>query len=135
MLDAVRMLRMALRTLVFAALMLVSAFTLWVAWEELTPPTTAVQAQSTDNDTQQVSVTRVVDGDTIEVSPQVESTTDVRLIGVVTPEVFGGVEPCGPEASDFTTEQLEGQEVTLEFDEDRVDPYDRALAYVWVSDV
>ena len=129
------MLRMALRTLVFAALMLVSAFTLWVAWEELTPPTTAVQAQSTDNDTQQVSVTRVVDGDTIEVSPQIESTADVRLIGVDTPEVFGGVEPCGPEASDFTTERLEGQDVTLEFDEDRVDPYDRALAYVWVPDL
>jgi hypothetical protein len=40
---------------------------LWIAWEMLTPPTTAVQAQSTDNDTQQVSVTRMVDGDTIEV--------------------------------------------------------------------
>ena len=49
--------------------------------------------------------------------------------------MFGGVEPCGPEASDFTTEQLEGQDVTLEFDADRVDPYDRALAYVWVSDL
>jgi endonuclease YncB( thermonuclease family) len=72
------MLRMSLRMLVFAALMLVSAFTLWVAWEELTPPTTAVQAQATDNDTQQVSITRVVDGDTIEISPQVEGISDVR---------------------------------------------------------
>jgi endonuclease YncB( thermonuclease family) len=126
------MLRMSLRMLVFA-LVLACGLTLWVAWEVLTPPTTAVQAQLTDNDTQQVSVTRVVDGDTIEVSPQVEGTADVRLIGVDTPEVFGGeVQPCGPEASDFTTEHLEGQDVTLEFDEDRVDPYDRALAYVWV---
>ena len=82
-----------------------------------------------------MSVTRVVDGDTIEVSPEVEVTEDVRLIGVDTPEVFGGEEPCGPEASDFTTEELEGQEVTLEFDEDRVDQYDRALAYVWVPDL
>jgi endonuclease YncB( thermonuclease family) len=111
---------------------LACGLTLWVAWEVLTPPTTAVQAQLTDNDTQQVSVTRVVDGDTIEVSPQVEGTADVRLIGVDTPEVFRGEEPCGPEASNFTTERLEGQDVTLEFDEDRVDPYDRALAYVWV---
>jgi endonuclease YncB( thermonuclease family) len=126
------MLRMSLRMLVFA-LVLACGLTLWVAWEVLTPPTTAVQAQSTDNNTQQVSVTRVVDGDTIEVSPQIEGTADVRLIGVDTPEVFGGeVQPCGPEASDFTTEHLEGQEVTLEFDEDRVDSYDRALAYVWV---
>src|SRR5215204_988271 len=124
------MLRMSLRMLAFA-LVLACGLTLWVAWEVLTPPiTTAVQAQSTDNDTQQVSVTRVVDGDTIEVSPQIEGTSDVRLIGVDTPEVFGGVEPCGPEASDFTTEQLEGQDVTLEFNADRVDPYDRALAYL-----
>jgi endonuclease YncB( thermonuclease family) len=114
---------------------LASGVTLWTAWEELTPPTTAVQAQSTDNETQQVSVTRVVDGDTIEVSPQVEGTADVRLIGVDTPEVSGGEEPCGPEASAFTTEQLEGQDVTLEFDEDPVDPYGRALAYVWVPDL
>jgi endonuclease YncB( thermonuclease family) len=130
------MLRMSLRMLVFA-LVLACGLTLWVAWEVLTPPTTttAVQAQSTGNDTQQVSVTRVVDGDTIEVSPQVEGTADVRLIGVDTPEVFGGVEPCGPEASDFTTERLEGQDVTLEFDEDRVDPYARALTYVWVPDL
>jgi endonuclease YncB( thermonuclease family) len=77
----------------------------------------------------------VVDGDTIDVSTQVEGTNRIRLIGVDTPEVFGGEEPCGPEASDFTTEQLEGQDITLEFDEDRVDQYDRALAYVWVPDL
>jgi hypothetical protein len=68
------MLRMSLRMFVFA-LVLACGLTLWVAWEVLTPPTTtaAVQAQSTDN-TLQVSVTRVVDGDTIEVSPQVEGS-------------------------------------------------------------
>ena len=77
----------------------------------------------------------VVDGDTIDVSPRAEGKTRVHLIGVDTPEVFGGEQPCGPEASDFTTEQLEGKDVTLEFDEDRIDPYDRALAYVWVPDL
>jgi hypothetical protein len=51
------------------------------------------------------------------------------------PRSSGGEEPCGPEASEFTTERLEGREVTLKFDEDRVDPYDRALAYVWVPDL
>jgi endonuclease YncB( thermonuclease family) len=44
-----------------------------------------------------VSVTRVVDGDTIEVSTEVEGTFDVRLIGVDTPEVFEEEEPCSPE--------------------------------------
>jgi micrococcal nuclease len=118
--------------LVLAALVLASGLTLCVAWVQLRHPTTPALAQT---DTLQVSVTRVVDGDTIEVSPQVEGTEDVRLIGVDTPEVSGGVEPCGPEASDFTTEQLEGQDVTLEFDEDLVDQYGRTLAYVWIPDL
>jgi micrococcal nuclease len=132
--SAVRRRRIVLRVLV-AAFVLACAITLWLAWEEVAPPTTPAQAQPTENNTQQVSVIRVVDGDTIEVSPQVEGTTDVRLVGVDTPEVFGGEEPCGSEASIFTTGQLEGQDVTLEFDEDRVDPFDRALAYVWVPEV
>ena len=123
---------MSWRVLILAALVFASGLTLRVAWEQLSHPATPALAQA---GTQQVSVTRVVDGDTIEVSPRAEGRTDVRLIGVDTPEVFGGEEPCGPEASDFTTERLEGQDVTLEFDEDRIDPYDRALAYVWVPDL
>jgi micrococcal nuclease len=117
---------------VLVALVITSGLTLAVAWTQVSHHTTPAQAQT---DTQQVTVTDVVDGDTIDVSAQVEDTNRIRLIGVDTPEVFGGEEPCGPEASDFTTEQLEGQNVTLEFDEDRVDQYDRALAYVWVSDL
>lgn len=80
-----------------------------------------------------VTVSRVVDGDTIEVSPAVNGIKDVRLIGVDTPETYGGTEPLGSQASSFTTEALEGQKVALEFDVERVDPYGRALAYVWVS--
>jgi micrococcal nuclease len=95
------------------------------------------RTQQPGADTQEVTVTSVIDGDTIEVSPEVEGTADVRLIGVDTPETVDPnepVEPCGPEASAFTTEQLAGQSVTLEFDEDRMDDLDRALAYVWVPD-
>lgn len=121
--------RMSWRMILLTALVFISGFTLRVTWEHLAHPTTSALAQTV---TQQVSVTRVVDGDTIEVSPQVEGTADVRLIGVDTPEVFGGEEPYGPEASDFITERLEGDDVTLQFDEDRVDQYGRTLAYVWV---
>ncbi|MDP9474598.1 MAG: thermonuclease family protein [Actinomycetota bacterium] len=85
-------------------------------------------------DRQQVEVTRVVDRDTIEVSPQVEGVEDVRLIGVDTPEVFDGEEPCGPEASAFSEERLAGQQVELEFDEERTDRFGRALAYVYLGD-
>jgi micrococcal nuclease len=105
-----------------------------VAWETL--PRATAQPE-TGAETQDASVTRVVDGDTIEVSPAVDGTEDVRLIGADTPETVAPgqpVEPCGPEASAFTKQHLEGQSVTLEFDEEREDRYGRALAYVWLGD-
>jgi micrococcal nuclease len=80
-----------------------------------------------------VTVERVVDGDTIEVSPAVSGTKDVRLLGVDTPETVDPnepVEPYGPQASAFTKRQLEGLLVTLIFDRERTDQYGRALAYV-----
>jgi micrococcal nuclease len=126
---------MAPRMLVVALVVLACGFALLVTWKALAPSTTPAQAQPAGEDTQQVTVTDVVDGDTIDVSPQIDGIERVRLIGVDTPEVFGGEEPCGPEASAFTTEQLEGEDVTLEFDEERVDQYERALAYVWVPDL
>jgi micrococcal nuclease len=58
----------------------------------------------------------------------------VRLIGIDMPEVYGGEEPCGQEASDFTTQRLEGQQVRLEIGEDPEDPYGRLLAYAFVED-
>jgi micrococcal nuclease len=81
-----------------------------------------------------VSVTRVVDGDTIEVSPAVGGIADVRLIGMDTPETYGGTEPYGGKASAFTTQQLEGRQVALEFDVERIDPYRRVLACVYLPD-
>ena len=78
-------------------------------------------------------MSRVVDGDTIEISPAIDGVQDVRLIGVDTPETVDpseGVEPYGPQASEFTTRELTGKRVGLEFDEERVDQYGRLLAYV-----
>jgi len=80
-----------------------------------------------------VLVSRVIDGDTIEVRLH-GTTTAVRLIGVDTPETVHptvGIECYGPAASDFTTSRLEGQRVSLEFDVERTDRYGRTLAYVW----
>jgi micrococcal nuclease len=87
---------------------------------------------------QTVTVERVVDGDTIEVSPVVAQpgTEDVRLLGVDTPETVDPTEPVesyGPEASAFTRGQLEGERVTLIFDQEKTDQYGRALAYVQLS--
>lgn len=80
------------------------------------------------------TVTRVVDGDTIEISPSVEGRSRVRLIGMDTPEVHFGTQPYGPEASDFAKQELEGEEVGLELDVQKIDPYGRLLAYVYVPD-
>jgi len=60
----------------------------------------------------------------------------VRLLGVDTPETVNPnepVEPYGPEASAFTKQQLEGERVTLIFDQEKRDQYGRALAYVQIS--
>jgi len=84
-----------------------------------------------------VTVSRVVDGDTIEISPAIYGIEEVRLIGVDTPETVDpntGVQPYGPEASQFITRELEGQRVELEFDQEREDQFGRLLAYVHLPD-
>jgi endonuclease YncB( thermonuclease family) len=119
--------------LVLVAAVIVSELALFVTLGPLGQLTTPALAQT---DTQQVRVTQVVDGDTIEVSPRGAGTKHVDLIGVNTPEVFGiEAQRCGREASAFTTEALGGQDVTLEFDVGRVNPYGHTLAYVWVPDL
>lgn len=81
-----------------------------------------------------VTITRVVDGDTVDISPSVEGFSRVRLIGVDTPEVYFGGQPYGAEASAFAKERLEGKEVALELDVQKRDPYNRLLAYVYLPD-
>lgn len=81
------------------------------------------------------TVTRVTDGDTIEVQLADGRTEKVRLIGVDTPETVHptkGVQPYGPEASAFTQERLSGQQVLLEHDVEERDRYGRLLAYVYL---
>ncbi|MBA2693109.1 MAG: thermonuclease family protein [Rubrobacter sp.] len=94
----------------------------------------AAEQEAADSYDATVTITSVTDGDTVEVSPSVNGYTDVRLIGVDTPEVFFGAEPYGPESSDFASQILEGQTVELELDAEEVDDFDRLLAYVWIGD-
>ena len=81
-------------------------------------------------------VTRVIDGDTIEVRYRGQDL-DVRLIGIDTPETVAPGQPVecgGPAASRFTEQRLDGERVGLEFDVERLDQYGRTLAYVWLGD-
>ena len=79
-------------------------------------------------------VTRVVDGDTIEI----EGGEKVRYIGVDTPETVDPRKPVqcfGIEASKKNKELVEGKTVRLEKDITDRDKYSRLLRYVWVDDL
>lgn len=84
-----------------------------------------------------VYVSRVVDGDTIEVTMPNGRTEDVRYIGVDTPETVAPGEPVGcfgPKASAFNEALVEGRRARLRFDQERRDYYGRLLAYVYVGE-
>jgi micrococcal nuclease len=77
------------------------------------------------------TVTKNTDGDTLRLS----GIGRVRLIGVDTPEVYGGVECYGRQASAFTKRVLPpGTKVRYRLGVEPRDRYDRALAYVWLRD-
>lgn len=71
-------------------------------------------------------VVRVIDGDTVEL----DTGDRVRYLLVDTPEVSGMTECFGPEAEEFNRSIVEGQKVTLDYDTECTDAYDRLLAYV-----
>jgi micrococcal nuclease len=79
-------------------------------------------------------VTRVVDGDTIDVDLGGHRER-VRLLGIDTPETHHPTKPVqcyGPEAAAHTADLLpEGTGVRLERDEQERDDYGRLLAYVY----
>ena len=75
------------------------------------------------------TVSRVVDGDTIE-------TTDgrkIRFIGVNTPESTTRKETYGKEASDYTKSKLDGKEIWLQKDVSDTDRYGRQLRFIWLA--
>jgi micrococcal nuclease len=82
----------------------------------------------------EVTVTRVVDGDTIHVLMPDGTTEKVRFIGVNTPESTTRHEPYGEEASAYAKRRLpKGLTVWLEVDVALRDKYGRMLAYVWLE--
>jgi len=83
-------------------------------------------------DEETVLVTRVVDGDTIEI----EGGQRVRYIGIDTPESKHPSKPVqcfSKEATERNKELVEGKEVQLEKDVNNTDRYGRLLRYVYVN--
>lgn len=85
---------------------------------------------STDCGPTTAVVSRVIDGDTIEL----ESGERVRYLMIDTPEDTSEIECYGPEATAQNRDLVEGQEVELSYDAECTDRFDRLLAYVRVSD-
>jgi micrococcal nuclease len=84
---------------------------------------------------QEAIVTKVIDGDTVDVSIDGEPFT-VRYIGIDTPETKHPekpVEAYGPEATEKNKELVEGKKVVLVKDVSEVDQYGRLLRYVFVE--
>jgi micrococcal nuclease len=94
-------------------------------------------AASIDPDTAaftEVTVTRVVDGDTIHVQMPDGAIEKVRFIGVNTPESTTRHEPYGEEASAYAKRRLpKGLKIWLEVDVALRDKYGRMLAYIWLE--
>ncbi|TMK56204.1 MAG: thermonuclease family protein [Actinobacteria bacterium] len=110
-----------------AVLLLLVALVLARPWEELGSEEGPASAT--------VVVTRVVDGDTVEVQLD-GAEEDVRYIGVDTPETVKPDTPVqcfGPQASAFNHRLVEGRRVRLVFGAERRDVYGRLLAYVYLD--
>lgn len=81
-----------------------------------------------------VTVLRVVDGDTIELT----DGRKVRYIGVDTPELHHptkGAQCFGKEAMEKNKELVEGKVIKIKKDVSETDRYKRLLRYVWINDI
>ncbi len=113
------------------ALLLLAAAVILRPWEELGRLGAATEPRSA-----RAFVTRVVDGDTIEVRFDGRDE-DVRYIGVDTPETVKPGTPVqcfGPQASRFDHALVERRRVRLVFGVERRDVYGRLLAYVYLGE-
>ena len=105
-----------------------------VIGEGYTAPVSPQKPQTT-NTFEEVTVTRVVDGDTIVVNRNGQEQK-LRMILVDTSETVHPNKPVqyyGKEASNFTKSQLTGKTVYLQKDVSDTDRYGRLLRYVWLS--
>lgn len=95
---------------------------------EITAIEATVSGEMKEN-LEQALVTRIVDGDTVELS----DGRKVRYIGIDTPEISGTKECFGDEAKAKNQALVENKTVSLEKDVSETDRYGRLLRYVYVD--
>ena len=91
---------------------------------------TADLERAAGTERRQATVTRIVDGDTVVLS----GLGKARVIGVDTPEVYGGAECFGRRASAYAKRVLRGRRVRYRLGVEPRDRYGRALVYLWLAD-
>jgi micrococcal nuclease len=132
-----------------------AATTALSASTQTTSPAAPTQTAPSDSQGRRATVTRVVDGDTVEVEFADGTTDTIRLLGVDTPETtlsrtdppeFEGIPDTavgrdhlynwGQRATQFASEQLAGQQVRVVMDpeSDERGSYGRLLAYIVSED-
>lgn len=99
-----------------------------ISYEE----TNKAELEINSNDFIPAYVSRVIDGDTIEVVLD-SKKFKVRLIGINCPEYTSEVEYYGKESTEYTTNELTNKKVYLEKDVSETDKYGRLLRYVWLE--
>ena len=102
----------------------------------LAPPLSPVPLPQPPRPNFVARVTRVLDGDTIKVRSRRGRRFTVRLLGIDTPEVFGGRECGGPQASariKRLAPRRRKVRVTGDYTQPTRDRYGRLLAYVKTS--
>lgn len=107
-------------------------------------------SEQEEEDSGEVVVTYVIDGDTFDIRYPDGAEDTVRLLGVDTPEVYSEVSPSefgganaqcldnwADRATSFVEKRAEGENVRIEFDanEGRRGYYDRLLAYTYLDEV
>lgn len=94
---------------------------------------------SPSNNTSQIKVTEVIDGDTVKLS----NGKLLRYIGIDTPEIrikegkefIYAPQFFSLDAKKFNERLVEGKFVKIEFDVDKTDKYGRLLGYCYVDDI
>ena len=97
--------------------------------------TSQVLGQTTKKDDTRYEVTRVVDGDTIEIN-YLGKPSKLRYIGINTPETVDPRRPVqcfGKEASNENRSLVQGKSVILERDVSDTDKFGRLLRYVYLK--
>ncbi|MCA9388858.1 thermonuclease family protein [Candidatus Berkelbacteria bacterium] len=96
--------------------------------EGMETSTSPVEQTSTNT----VLVTKIIDGDTIEL----ETGQRVRYIGIDTPEITKGKKECyGQSAKAYNQDLILNKKITLIKDVSETDRYGRLLRYIYLDDV